>query len=202
MRLAIPILLSMAAGVILTPQARADFIADYAIGNWTFINTNADGSVITPDLGLSILLTGGNNGTGMPGTTDFLTNSPGAGLVQFQWSYSSLDSTSAVCGPGSNLPCDNAGYLLDGVFTQLADDTNQLSGITSFTVDSGDSFGFRVGTVDNSGEPGVLTISNFSAPASSVPEPGTAPLLLVAVSAMLAARKQVIRRRLIHTKNG
>jgi hypothetical protein len=192
----------MAAGVIMTPQARADFIADYAIGNWTFINTNADGSVITPDLGLSIALTGGNNGTGMAGTTDFLINSPGVGLVHFQWSYSSLDSTFAVCGFNSNLPCDNAGYLLGGVFTQLADDTNQISGITSFTVKSGESFGFQVGTVDNQGEPGVLTVSNFNAPASSVPEPGTAPLLLAAVAAMLAAKRHVVRGRLIHTTNG
>jgi hypothetical protein len=201
-RLAIPILLSTAFAVMMTPEAKADFIADYATGNWTFINTNADGSVSTPDLGLSILLTGGNNGTGMAGTTDFLINSSGTGLVQFQWSYSSLDSTFAVCGPGFNLPCDNAGYLLGGVFTQLADDTNQISGITSFTVNSGDSFGFRVGTVDNSGEPGVFTVSNFSAPAGSVPEPGAAPVLLVAITAMLAAHRRVVRNRRVHIKNG
>ena len=167
---------------ILIPQAKAAFIGDYALSQFTLTNTNADGFVTTPDNGLSIILTGGNNGSGLSGTTDFVTTATGAGPVQFLYSYSSFDY------PG----LDFAGYLLGTAFVQLANTDGQF-GTASFQVSLGQSFGFRVDTLDNTGEPGILTISQFSAPSGNtpVPEPGTAPLLLVAAGAMLAARQSM-----------
>src|ERR1019366_7756433 len=58
---------------ILIPQPKAAFIGDYALSQFTLTNTCTDapdlcnlspppdGSVTTPDGGLSIILTGGNN---------------------------------------------------------------------------------------------------------------------------------------------
>jgi hypothetical protein len=178
--------------LVLAPQAKAGLIGYYSFGNWTVTNNdiggNQCGSVACTngfaepaDGGLSAVLTGGNSGSAIPGTTDLVIQAIGTGLVQFQYSYFSLD-TVALCGS----PCDLAGYLINGTFTALADDINQQPGTTSaFAVTAGDVFGFRVETADNLGEPGILTVTDFSAP---VPEPGTTSLILVAAAAMVAAR--------------
>ena len=170
--------------VLMTP-GKAAFTGDYALNRFLLTNTNADGSVTTPDGGLSIVFAGGNNGSGLAGTTDFVTSATGAGTVRFQYSYSALDF------PGF----DFGGYLLGGAFTQLAD-TDGQSGVGQFTVAAGRSFGFRVGTKDNTGEPGILTISNFTAPSGTgapVPEPGTAPVLLLAAGGAVAAHRRLRR---------
>lgn len=174
----------MGFGFALAPQAKAGFIGNYALNQFTLTNTNADGSAFTPDFGLSLVLTGGNNGSGDPGTTDFTRAATAAGLVQFQYSYSSLDDPGAI---GS--PFDFAGYLLGGAFLELAHVDGQ-SGSAMFAVAAGQVFGFRAGTLDNLGEPGILTISNFSAPSgAAVPEPGAAPVLLAAAAALATARR-------------
>ena len=170
----------------IAPSAKAAFIGDYALNRFQLTNTNADGSVFTPDGGLSIVLTGGNSGSGLPGMTDFVGTATAAGTVQFHYSYSALDF------PGF----DFAGYLLSGAFTQVAN-TDGQSGNATFTVTPGLRFGFRVGTADNTGEPGILTLSNFSAPSgagSSVPEPATAPLVCVVVAATSLASRWRARR--------
>ncbi len=176
------IFLSVFALGSLAPQAKAAFIGNYSLTNSTLTNDNADGFVSTPDNGQTIILTGGQTGSGVPGLTDLLFTAAGTGAVQFQYSYSALDF------PGF----DYAGYLLGNAFTQLAD-FDGASGIANFTVSQGQRFGFRVGTTDNTGEPGLLTVSNFTAPASdggaTVPEPATGPVLLFVAVTAIAARR-------------
>lgn len=174
----------------LASHANAGFIGPYALGNFTLINTPTcggdilNGSATTPDNGNTVVLTGSNSGSGCAGTTDLLTTAQGAGTVQFNYSYSSLDA------PGA----DFAGYLRGSMFTQLAD-TNGQSGAVSFQVSSGQSFGFRVGTTDNTGEPGVLAVSNFSAPGtvSAVPEPGTIGFAFAGVLTVLIWKQRTFR---------
>jgi hypothetical protein len=182
-----------------TPAKAGSFTDTYDLSNWTLIDTNADGFDMTPDAGLTLILTGGNNGSGSPGVTDFVINAPAAGLVQFNWSYTSMDATTPVCGPMSNLPCDDGGYLLGTVYTQLADDTTWStvgSGTVSFAVTSGQSFGFQVDTADNLNEPGVLTITDFSGPVSTdAPEPGTLSVALGLSAAIVLARWRKRRSR-------
>ena len=181
------------------PATAGSFTGSYDLSNWTLINTNADGSAMTPDLGLSLILTGGNNGSGNPGITDFVITAPASGTISFQWNYSSLDATTPVCGPFGNLICDDGGYLLNSVYTGLADDTTQGSGSTSFLVTSGESFGFRINTADNQGEPGILTITDFSGPVdASVPEPGTFSVVLgLAAMAGIVKWRGKLRAKLI-----
>ncbi len=174
----------------LASHANAAFIGVYAPGNFKLINTPTcggdilNGSAATPDNGNTVVLTGSNSGSGCAGTTDLLTGAQAAGNVQFSYSYSSLDS------PGG----DFAGYLRGSTFTQLAD-TNGQSGAVSFPVSNGQSFGFRVGTTDNTGEPGVLSISNFSAPGSvsAVPEPGTTGMAFAGALAIFISKKRFYR---------
>src|SRR5579863_2117130 len=155
------------------PPARAGFIGPYDPSRFVLINTNADGSLAVLNSN-TIQLTGGNNGSDQPGTTDFVILAPATGLVSFDWSYSSLDTPTF----------DNAGYVINAIFTQLAD-TNGEAGQAAFQVSTGDIFGFRAGTVDNTGEPGILTVTNFDAPGatSPVPEPGCLPLIFLAAAA-------------------
>src|SRR5262249_20197159 len=128
------------------PAGRAASIP-YALNAFALFNNNADGSAISPDGGLSVILTGGNNGSGLTGTTDLVTTANASGVIAFSYMYSSLDT------PGF----DWAGYLIGNLFTQLAD-TDGQAGTASFTVSTGDIFGFRVETFDNTQEPGVFAI--------------------------------------------
>jgi hypothetical protein len=157
-----------------TPGAFAAFVNEYALSNFSLSNLNADGSVsLLP--GGSLVITGGNNGSGLFGVTDVTIVSASAGAVSFDYAYSSLDF------PGF----DFAAYLLGGPsayntstsFTQFAD-SDGMAGSISFPVNQGQVFGFRVATDDNTNEPGIVTISNFVAPASAVPEPGTFPMIV------------------------
>ncbi len=145
--------------------------------NWTFTNSNADGSVNTGGAPASISLTGGDNGSGFSGTTNYTTTAAAAGTVTFDWNYSTND------GPFF----DPFGYLLNGSFTQVTNDGGGVvqNGTSTFNVLAGDSFGFRIFTIDNTSGRGSVTISNFSAPGpmapppTSVPEPSTVLSLLV-----------------------
>ena len=143
------------------------FQTPYAPINWTFTNSNADGSVNTGGAPASISLTGGNNGSFNSGTTNYTTTAAAAGTVTFDWNYSTAD-VSAFWDP--------FGYLLNGSFSFLTDSPS--NGTSTFNVLAGDSFGFRIFTRDNVAGRASVTISNFSAPAP-VPEPSTVLSLLV-----------------------
>lgn len=170
--------------VILTvanlPEAKGNPIGPYQLSSYTLTNTlDGNGYAITPDAGVTLILTGPNSGSDLPGATDLTIAAPETGLFQFSYQYSSLDL------PGY----DYAGYILGDDFFQLAD-TDGQSGSVSFPVIPGTNFGFRVGTVDNQGEPGVLSVRQMAKPGvSEVPEPGSATLFLIATGAMLLIRQ-------------
>ncbi len=170
-RLCLCLALGISSG--LAPLAKADFITQYPLSDFTL--TNSPNSILTNGFGMmagsSIVLTGGNSGSGEPGITDLVTTATQTGLIQFDYSYSSLD-----------LPTlDYAGYLLDGMFVQLAD-TDGESGLAQFNVSLGETFGFRVGTLDNQFEPGILTVSS----ADAVPESRTWPILVIGIVGILS----------------
>jgi len=175
-------LLPWVLGVALAPGALGSFIGEYAPERFTLTNVSADGYVTTAGDGASILLTGGNLGSGVQGITDFTIAAAGAGMVWFDYMYSSLDM------PGF----DSAAYLVGDLVLGFAD-TDGQSGTISFPVSVGELFGWRVATLDNTGEPGTLIVSGFSAPSdTSIPEPGT---FLLAFMGMAALAAQRIRNR-------
>ena len=165
----------------LAPAARAGFIGAYACSNFTLTNSaEADGSATCPD-DATLVITGPNNGSGLDGTTDLTMPSPASGVLQFDYIYTSLDPD-----PGY----DYAGYLLGADFFQEADTSGQ-SGTVILPVLVGQIIGFRVGTFDNLGEPGVLTITNFSGPSS--PEPDGFELAAIGIGSFVAS--WIFRRR-------
>ncbi len=179
--------LALVAGLSLgaAAPASASFIGYYGVSNWT-TTLNNGGTVNTSGAPGQIAVTSGNsfgdNFGGPAGDTDFTIAAQAAGLVSFNWSFTTNDLDASF---------DPFGYLLNGVFTQLTNNAlSGQSGIASFAVTSGDIFGFRAHTEDNGWGAGTGTVSNFNAPASSVPEPGT--LALLVLGGALAARRRKV----------
>lgn len=159
--------------------AHAAFVGLYDPANFTSTFLNSDGTAVL-DGGGALVVTGGNNGSGDPGTFRFLIQATLAGMVSFNWSYLTLDTPNV----------DSGGYHLAGNYFMLGD-LDGLSGSVSFNVGVGDWFGFQMETSDNTGEPGVLTISNFNAPVSGavIPEPGTWMLGVAGLAALAAGAR-------------
>ena len=176
-----PRFLGVGLFLIFALQARAGFIGYYDPANFSLTNTNADGSVSAAPDGSSITITGGNNGSGEPGTTDFLINAPQTGFVTFNYLFSTLDFD-----PDAGQLFDDAGFLLDGQFTPFSQLLSTDPVFYFNIVFAGQSFGFRVETADNIGEPGILTISNFSAPQPAeapAPEPSLGIVVFLGMGA-------------------
>lgn len=115
--------------------------------------------------------------------SDFTTIAAATGPVSFDWSFFSH----RVHSP------DGFGYLLNGSFTQLADQSSLGSGSSQFNVLAGDGFGFRAYTLDNEVGAGTATISNFSAPFSD-PTPVPGPLPLLGAGAAFSCSRRLRRR--------
>jgi hypothetical protein len=178
--------LTVASGVVAfttaVPAASAAFIGSYAPSNWNLTNTSADGSVDTSTAPSFITLTGGDNGTGAAGTTDYSIPIANTGTLSFNWSYSTTDEVSIN---------DLAYYLLNGIPFQLSD-TNVItqSGVVSIPVKVNDVFAFRVETIDNTGGRASLQVSNFEN--TAIPTPALLPGMLVfGVTALRKGRSHV-----------
>lgn len=145
------------------------------LSGFVLANSNADGFVVTSPDNLSLTLTGGNDGSGLFGQTDFAIPSPGNFTVTFQFNYSTYDYPQY----------DSAGYRVGSTLFQLAD-ADGASGSISFAVTAGQTFGWWVQTFDNLGEPGVLNISALSYAGTltgATPEPGSLLLCLAGAAA-------------------
>jgi len=93
--------------------------------------------------------------------------------VSFSWSYVTADTT----GP----QLVHFGYLLNGNFTLLTNDTGAISqsGLISFSVTAVDTFEFTQNSIDSLAGPATTTITNFNGPVASgsASVPGPLPLL-------------------------
>lgn len=198
---------------ILSPPAHAGLIDNFSLVtnyvllspiDWTTVVTSpcsgtfCGGFTYSASTG-QLVITGPNDGSGNPGTADFFTTASSSGSVTFDFSYASAD-------PWPTFDC--AGYLLagtstsacnvyppDNVFTMLADTDGQAGAGITFSIAAGQVFGFSVQTADNTGEPGILTISNiqFSAQTSDppgIPEPATFVIALPALIAIVLWKRK------------
>ena len=179
---------AVAAFVAITPvhampgmgNGQSGFDGHHDPANWTLVTGLGNGSVDLSGAPASIILSGSNNG--FVANTDYTMLIDGDGDVMFDYEYSSVDS------PG----LDSFGYLLNGSFTQLAD-SNAISAMM-VSVANGDTFGFRITTFDATQGPGVVMISNFSAPMASEEAPAALPLLGTAVAFRFSRQ---LRKRLV-----
>jgi hypothetical protein len=178
-------LLSLSILLLFSASASAipfGFSGIFEPGNWTFTNTNADGSYTTGLLDPSgaadsISITGGNTWSYSEGSTDFTIDSPYSETVSvsFDWSYETADADGPKYDPFGFI----VGNDFESVFTRLTQNygPDSQSGSTYFDVQPGQFFGFRVKTLDNLYGAATAKISNFDVTTSHVAEPGTMILL-------------------------
>lgn len=188
-----------AATLGLASTAGAQFVGDYSYGaEGTFTGNNVSGS-----FGNWTSATTFNNSFGQ-------LELDGSGtLLEFQpptqdgmWDFTAVAAASGQV----SFDFQGAGfsYNQNGSFVPVADSPSAASAV-SFSVITGETFGFRVstsgfgigdetGTAAQPTAPLLFQISNFSAPASAVPEPGTNALLAgiatLGFAALRARRKQ------------
>lgn len=193
----------LATGFLVSTSAAASFAGYYDPGdkdnnflNWILTNTRegslpaTTGGVDTTKAPYSILITGQDDNRGDPDKTcPQVPGFPGvtacSGLTVFTipaetdspvpWSFKYVYSTDDISG---NPNRDPFGYVLNGVYAAVVDGTEDpKSGKLEFSVMAGWEIGWQISTVDNFGGSASVRISDFSAPESSTPTPGTLALL-------------------------
>jgi hypothetical protein len=166
--------------VLLSPNAAdAAFIGYFDPTNWTLTNSaGGDGFVDTTGAPASIDLWGSDNGNN-DNNTDYTIALNQSGFWSFSFSWDNQDIS---------LGYDFGGYLLNGVFTLLGSGDTSGS-VGPIAVNAGDVIGFRVACNDCELGRGVLTIRDFSAPAS-VPEPASLLLMAMGAAGLAAARRR------------
>jgi hypothetical protein len=129
-----------------------------------------DGFVVSFAGGFDLF--GSNNGAGTGCFCNlFATYTAVAGAAEtltFAWTYTTNDANGSLYDP--------AGFVLNGAFTQLSTDNDGMtpgvvdsSGTLTLTLNPGDTYGFYVNTLDNSGGRADIAVTSAGAP---LPTPG------------------------------
>jgi hypothetical protein len=153
----------------------------YAPANWIDGNNGHGGLLDLTGIPSRIAIYGTDDWSGEWGSVDFFIQVPRSGTFSFDWSWQSFDVD--VDG------YDFSYYNINNDYVFLSG-TGGTSGSISVPVSAGDVIGWRVEATDSRWGPGLLVISNFSAP---VPEP--AALLLTSVATGLSVLVVRWRRR-------
>lgn len=187
----------------------AGFSGSFAPANWILNNTNPDQSLdstqytcfalnevacveaIAPSAGAVVVVgsvwgqqVGGGVANTLRTTTWSVTNTGPNALISFDWALGTSGETNQI-----------ASYLVNLANVVLSSIDGNSGSILSLPLATGDSFGFRVTTSDNTGNSGILSISNFNAtpfspPSTSVP----VPLPLAGGAAAFAFSRRLRRR--------
>lgn len=192
---AIPSLIGLTTTIaLLTPSsalALTGFTGVYAPSNFTFTPTPSGAGTEGTDLdttnaetGTVILFSPDVSNSNVLGATaatiDWTIPITAAreGTISFDWSYEPFDT---------ELGDDSAFYLLNGTPFLLASNDGTANTQTSastinLAVANGDTFGFRVSTLTNTGGTGQFIVNNFDFVATPVPFESDALPVLVSLS--------------------
>lgn len=144
---------------------------------YTFSDVNGGGSIAGTYPSFTITGSDNNKGQDSAQYTQFFAS---ATSVSFTWSYTTQDCCGGFWDP--------AGYILNGVETQLSLNGNVgqgSSGSATVSIAAGDTFGWYVDSPDSIQGPGAITIN-----AAAVPEPANVLLMLAGMGAFAALRRR------------
>jgi hypothetical protein len=153
-----------------------------AHATYTFYNDDGGNGTLSGSYP-AFMITGSNDGSGIDDTAFYVQTYASPITISFTWQYEALDSGGSVYDP--------AGWILDGVETQLSIDGGPgtaSSGSLSVDIGAGQTFGWYVHSFDSTGGAGVLAVDEDLPPA--VPEPGDAALMTAGLAALLALAKR------------
>ena len=152
---------------------------------YTFYNDDGGNGTLSGSYP-AFTITGSDDGSGNDDTAFYVQTYASAATVSFTWQYASLDNGGSVYDP--------AGWILDGVETQLSTDggpgTNS-SGSFTVSVGAGQTFGWYVHSLDSTSGAGLLAVNqDLPPPPPPVPEPGDAVLMMAGLAALFAAARR------------
>lgn len=185
-------LIALAALGLIT-SAHADFSGQYAPAQWTATNTADGNGFATPALdGSSLSLTSSDFADGIPRAASLLDYSilvTQDTTFSFAWRYVTEDDSSSK---------DTFGYAIEGLGVQLsADNTGAYddaqTGFATILVHAGQTFSFRMTSVDGIYGAATATVSQFSA--TAVPEPEGYQLALAGLLGVAAMAYRQRRQR-------
>lgn len=125
--------------------------------------TNGSVDVVGSITGFS----GGGSGNTLRTTTWSVTNGAQASLLSFDW---------ALATNATDATNQSASYLIGATEIFLSSLNGNSGSLSNISLAAGETFGFRVTTSDNTGDSGVLSITNFTATSAPASVPGPLPL--------------------------
>jgi hypothetical protein len=136
------------------------FLNDFATSNWNFINTTSNGNINTSSAPASITITGGDDGSGSSGTSEWTITVLNSGTISFNWSYSTLDWDPSYDYPQIG---NNGAFTVPAGFDNSGTGAINQSGTSgNITVVAGTVFVLQMFTADNTLGAGTFTVSNFT----------------------------------------
>lgn len=132
-------------------------------------------------IGSTVNSPGGGSTTTPRTTTWTVSNGAQSSSLMFSWAFATLPTASAIN--------QSAWYLVGTNATQLTASGGGSGMVSNVTLAPFETFGFRVSTADNSGDYGVLSITEFTA-STEVP----APLPLAGAAATFHWSRRLRRR--------
>lgn len=152
--------------LFITSASSAQFSGDYAPSNWnTTLSPGSSGFVDASGAPNSIIINGSDGANASNVDIDYTITLTNAGRWRFTWSYHTNDQDASA-------EFDIAGILINGVFTQLSNNSggpDQSGNYTSAFLAAGTQIGFRIRAIDNIMGDASLTISDFAVPSPSLP---------------------------------
>lgn len=166
------------ACIALATVAQANFSGSFDVGNWLATNGGVDTSLAPA----SIQITSNDDGSNLQVDRDFQITVLSDVIISFDWSYTTADDDASF---------DPFYFLIDGSETEVTDPslTAQSGFVSGVSVLAGETFAFRMRSIDSTFGSGVVTVSDFQA----IPEPGTISLMSLSTVSLFLTR--TIRRR-------
>ena len=152
---------------------------------YTFYNDDGGNGTLSGSYP-AFTITGSDDGSGSDDTAFYVQTYAAATTVSFTWQYESFDTGGSVYDP--------AGWILDGVETQLSLDggpgTNS-GGSFTVSVAAGQTFGWYVHSFDSMSGAGLLAVNqDLPPPPPPVPEPQDAVMMMAGLAALFAATRR------------